>query len=57
MYIESHGIPRSILLDQAKWLVGNQVKTFCTRKNNQIIEALVNGHRAIGLVQKNNKKD
>ena len=28
MYIENHGIPRSIRLDQAKCLVGNQVKTF-----------------------------
>ena len=26
MYIENHGVPRSIRLDQAKCLIGNQVK-------------------------------
>ena len=33
MYIENHGISRSIRLDQAKCLVGNQVKTFCDKNN------------------------
>ena len=51
MYIETHGIPRSIRLDQAKCLVGNQVKTFCNKNNIEIIEAPVNDHRAIGLVE------
>ena len=32
MYVENHGIPRSIRLDQAKFLVGNRVKTFCNKK-------------------------
>ena len=31
MYIENHGIPRSIRLDQAKSLVGNQVRPFVTK--------------------------
>ena len=31
MYIENHGILRFICLDQAKCLVGNQVKTFCKK--------------------------
>ena len=52
MYIENHGIQRSIRLDQAKCLVGNQVKTFCNKNNIDLIEALVNGHRAIGLVER-----
>ena len=52
MYIETHGIPRSIRLDQAKCLVGNQVKTFCNKNNIEIIEAPVNDHRAIGLVER-----
>ena len=53
MYIENHGtIPRSIRLDQAKCLVGNQVKTFCNKNNIDIIEAPVNDHRAIGLVER-----
>ena len=52
MYIENHGIPRSIRLDQAKCLVGNQVKTFCNKINIDIIEAPVNDHRAIGLVER-----
>ena len=52
MYIEIHGIPRSIRLDQARCLVGNQVKTFCNKNNIDIIEAPVNDHRAIGLVER-----
>ena len=52
MYIEFHGIPRSISLDQAKCLVENQVKTFCNKNNIDIIEAPVNDHRAIRLVER-----
>ena len=52
MYIETHGIPRSIPLDQAKCLIGHQVKTFCNKNNIEIIEAPVNDHRAIGLVER-----
>ena len=52
MYIENHRIPRSIRSDQAKCLVGNQVKTFCNKNNIDIIEAPVNNHRAIGLVER-----
>ena len=52
MYIESHGILRSIRLDPAKCLFGNQLKTFCNKNNNDIIEAPVNDHRAIGLVER-----
>ena len=52
MYIENHGIPRSLRLDQAKFLVGNQAKTFCNTNNIDIIEAPVNNHRANGLVER-----
>ena len=52
MYIETHGIPRSIRLDQAKCLFGNQVKTFRTRNNIQIIEAPGNDNRVTGLVER-----
>ena len=52
MYIENHGIPRSIRLDQAKCLVGNQVKTSCNKNNIAIIEAPVKDHCAIGLVER-----
>ena len=38
MYIEKHGIQRPIRLDQAKCLVGNQVKTFCNKNNIDIIQ-------------------
>ena len=51
-YIETHGIPRSIRLDQAKCLIGRQVKTFCNKNNIEIIEAPVNDHRAIGLMER-----
>ena len=33
-------------------MVGNQVKTFCNKNNTEIIEAPVNDHRAIGLVER-----
>ena len=52
MYIETHGIPRSIRLDQKKCLIGHQVKTFCNKNNIEIIEAPVNDHRAIGSVER-----
>ena len=51
MYIEIHWIHRSIGLDQAKCLVGNQVKAFCNKNNIDIIEAPANNQRAIGLVE------
>ena len=50
IYIENHGIPRSIQLDHAKCLVCHQVKNFCNKSNIDIIEAPINDHRAIGLV-------
>ena len=52
MYIGNHAIPRSIRLDQAKCLVGNQVKTLCSKNNIDINEAPVNDHRAIGLIER-----
>ena len=52
MYIENHGIPRSVHLDQAKCLDGNQIKTFCNKNNIDQIEAPLNDHRAIGLVER-----
>ena len=52
LFNENHGIPRSNCLDQAMCLVGNQVKTFCNENNIDIIEAPVNDHRAIGLVER-----
>ena len=52
MYFENHGIPRSIRLDHAKCLVGHQVKNFCYKNNIDIIEAPVNNHCAIGLLER-----
>ena len=52
MYIEIHGIPRSIRLDQANSLVGNQIKTFCNRNCIEIFESPVNDHRAICLIER-----
>ena len=31
-YIQTHGVPRSLRIDQARCLIGNQVKNFCTKK-------------------------
>ena len=52
MNIANHGFPCSLLLDQVKFLVGNQVKTFCNINNFEIVEASVNDHCAIGLVER-----
>ena len=30
-YIQIHGVPRSLRIDQARCLTGNQVKNFCTK--------------------------
>ena len=51
-YFENHRIPRSLRLDQAKCLVGNQVMTFSNKNFIDIIEAPVNDHRAVGLVER-----
>ena len=47
-----HGIPRSIILDQARCQTGHQIKAFCSQNNTQLIEALIHDHRAIGLVER-----
>ena len=52
MYNENHGIPRCIRLDQAKFTLGHQVKTFCNKHNIETVEAPVNNHWAIGLVER-----
>ena len=51
-YIQIHGVPRSLRIDQARCLVGNQVKNFCMKKNITLIPAPANDHRAIGLVER-----
>ena len=52
MNIANHKIPCSLRLDQANFLVGNQVKTFCNINNFEVVEASVNDHCAIGLVER-----
>ena len=51
-FIQIHGVPRSLRIDQARCLVGNQVKNFCTKNNIRLIPAPANDHRAIGLVER-----
>ena len=50
-YAYTHGIPRTIRLDQATCLVGKQVTNYCN-ENNNILDAPVGDHRAIGLVER-----
>ena len=50
-YIHAHGVPRSLRIDQARCLIGNQVKNFCTKNNITLIPAPANDHRAIGSVE------
>ena len=51
-YVLLHGIPRAIRLDQARCQTGQQIKTFCSQNNIQLIEAPIHDHRAIGLVER-----
>ena len=51
-YIQNHGVTRSLRIDQAHCLVGNQVINFCTKNNITLIPAPANDHRAIGLVER-----
>ena len=34
-YIHIHGVPRSLQIDQARCVIGNQVKKFCTKNKHQ----------------------
>ena len=51
-YVLLHGIPRTIRLDQARCQTGQQIKTFCSQNNIQLIEAPIHNHIAIGLVER-----
>ena len=51
-YIHILGVPRNISLDRARCLIGYKIKSFCKQHNINIITAPVNGHRAIGLVER-----
>ena len=50
-YAYKHGIPRTIRLEQATCLVGQQVTNYCNENNFNILDAPVGDHRAIGLVE------
>ena len=43
---------RSLRIDQARCLIGTQVKKFCTKNNITLVPATANDHRAIGLVER-----
>ena len=51
-YIYSHGVPRTIRLDQARCFTGKMFETFCTENNITPIYAPANEYRAIGLVER-----
>ena len=51
-YVLNRRFPRSIGPDQARSQIGKQVRAFCSRNNVDIIEAPVNDHRTIGLVER-----
>ena len=44
-------IPQPIRLDQARCLVGKQVRSFCNQNNIDICGAPAKDHKAIGLVE------
>ena len=51
-YIQIHGVPRNIRLDQARCLISYKVKNCCKQHNINILTAPANDHRAIGLVKR-----
>ena len=51
-YIQIHGVPRNIRLDQARCLIGYTVQNLCKQHNINIITAHAEDHRAIGLVER-----
>ena len=51
-YVLLHGIPRAIRLDQARCQTGQQIKTFSSQNNIQLIEAPIHDHRVIGFVER-----
>ena len=51
-YFHIRGVPRNIRLDQARCLIGYNVKNFCKQHSNNIITAPAYDHRAIGLVER-----
>ena len=51
-YAYTHGIPRTIRLDQATCLVGKPVTNYCNENNINDLDAPVGDHRAIGLVER-----
>ena len=44
-YVKIHGVPRSLRIDQARCLIGNQVKKRCTKNKIILIPAPANDHR------------
>ena len=51
-YIQIHGVPRNIRLDQARCSIGYKVKNFCKQNKINIVSVPANNHRAIGLVER-----
>ena len=58
-YIQTHGVPRNIRLDQTSCLIGTTNKNFCKQNKISIFTAPANDHRRIGLVERliKTKKD
>ena len=50
-YIQIHGVPRNIRLDQARYLIGNTVENYSEQNSINIITASANDHRPIGLLK------
>ena len=46
-FIHIHVVHRSLRIDQARCLIGNQVKKFCMKNNITLIPAPTNDHRAV----------
>ena len=51
-YILLHGVPRQIRFDQARCQIGKQITNLCEQYNIEVITALINDDRAIGLVER-----
>ena len=51
-YINNHGVPRNIHVDQGTNFMSRDVKAFCNGEGIEIVHSPVNDHRATGCVER-----
>ena len=51
-YINTHGHPRKLHMDQATGFFSNKIQNFCNYKGIELLKSLVKDHRATGMVER-----